>query len=334
MTGWSEDGLARAWRALARQKAGEDWRFVHLTTIGQVSVEAGCHLPAAREALIVSFPGALPINPALLPEGKGFDVTLIDDQHAFQGRTAIALVRRVEGSPDIFAVIVVDVLRTLETAASDTQRDVLDVFLERVREWQTFMARKHRPLSPDAQVGLIGELWMLSALMDSPLGPDALECWQGPLKAAQDFHLRGGGIEVKSTARTGAFLARINSIEQLDSDRVPLFLCALRFEENKDGEPLVGMVTSMRERFMAADLRRAFDALLLVMGYLDEHAPFYGRALALKEARAFRVEGDMPHLTRAALPAAVRSAAYVLDLDVLGIPTFGIRDTLQAFGLD
>lgn len=55
MSGWTEDGLACAWRALMRQDAEEDWRFVHLTTIGPVSVEAGCHFPVGREALIVSF---------------------------------------------------------------------------------------------------------------------------------------------------------------------------------------------------------------------------------------------------------------------------------------
>ena len=74
MTGWTEDGIARAWRALARQEGAEDWRFVHLTDMGAVSVEAGCHLPLGREALIVSFPGSWPVNPARLPEGKGFDV--------------------------------------------------------------------------------------------------------------------------------------------------------------------------------------------------------------------------------------------------------------------
>ncbi len=71
MSGWTEEGLTRAWRALAQQEAAEDWRFVHLTDMGAVSVEAGCHFPLGREALIVSFPGSSPVNAARLPEGKG-----------------------------------------------------------------------------------------------------------------------------------------------------------------------------------------------------------------------------------------------------------------------
>lgn len=334
MSGWTEEGLARAWRALARQEAGEDWRFVHLTGMGAVSVEAGCHFPLGREALIVSFPGSWPVNPARLPEGKGFDVACIEGQTVFAGKTAIALIRRPEGSPDIFAIMVVDILRTLEAAAGTADRDVMEVFLERVREWQAFMARTHRPLSSDAQIGLLGELWMLRLLANTSLGAGALDCWQGPLRAAQDFHVRGGAIEVKSTVRTGSFLARINSIEQLDGDRAPIFLFAFRFEENTDGISLVGLVSELRERFGLAGVQRGFEALLMVMGYLDEHAPLYGRTLTLKDARAFRSEGDMPRLTRAALPAAVRSAAYVLDLDALEVPSVGFAELINEFGLD
>lgn len=334
MTGWTEEGLARAWRALARQAAAEDWRFVHLTEMGALSVEAGCHFPLGREALIVSFPGSWPVNPARLPEGRGFDVSSIEGQLVFAGKTAIALVRQPEGSPDIFAVMVVDVLRALESAAESASRDVMDTFLERVREWQAFMARTHRPLSSDAQIGLFGELWLLKLLADTSLGVGALDCWQGPLRAAQDFHIRGGAIEVKSTVRTGNFLARINSIEQLDSDRAPVFLCAFCFEENTDGGSLAGLVSELRERFELAGVQRGFEALLMVMGYLDEHAALYGRTLTLKDARVIRAEGDMPRLTRAALPAAIRSAAYVLDLDSLEVPTIGLPELINEFGLD
>lgn len=334
MTGWTEEGITRAWRALARQEAAEDWRFVHLTDMGAVSIEAGCHFPLGREALIVSFPGSWPVNPARLPEGKGFDVSCIDGQTVYAGKTAIALVRRRAGSPDIFAIMVVDVLRTLEAAASSAGRDVMDAFLERVREWQAFMARTHRPLSSDAQIGLLGELWMLRFLAETSLGAGALDRWQGPLRAAQDFHIRGGAVEVKSTVRIGSFLARINSIEQLDGDRAPIFLCAFRFEENTDGISLVGLVTELRARFRLAGVQRGFDALLMVMGYLDEHAALYGRTLTLKDARAFRAGGDMPRLSRAALPAAIRSAAYVLDLDALEVPSIGLSEVLNEFGLD
>lgn len=334
MTVWTEDGIAHAWRALAEQEAAEDWRIVHLADMGAVSVEVGCHFPLGREALIFSFPGSWSVNPARLPEGKGFDISCIEGQSVFTGKTAIALVRRSEGSPDIFAIMVVDVLRTLESAASSTGRDVMEAFLERVREWQAFMARTHRPLSSDAQIGLLGELWILRLLTGTSLGAGALRCWQGPLRAAQDFHIRGGAIEVKSTVRIGSFLTRINSIEQLDGDRAPIFLCALRFEENLDGISLVDLVSELREKFGLAGVQRGFEALLMVMGYLDEHASLYSRTMTLKNARTFRSEGNMPRLRRNLLPAAIRSAAYVLDLDALEVTSIGLSALINEFGLD
>ena len=334
MTGWTEEGLFRAWRALARQESDEDWRFVHLTGIGKVSVEAGCQFPAGREALIVSFPGPLPVNPANLPKGKGFDVTNIDGQEVFAERTAIALVRNAEGSQDIFGVMVVDVLRALESTPPIEHPELMGVLLERVKEWQAFMERTHRPLSTDAQVGLMGELRMLELLLDSSLGTAALDSWKGPLRAAQDFHIREGAIEVKSTSRAGPFLARINSIEQLDGDRSPIFLCTFRFEENAGGNSLPEVVSDLRKRFADAGLHRTFEALLMIMGYLDEHAVLYGRTLLLKEARVFLSDGNMPCLTRAALPIAITSAAYVLDIDALDIPSKGLPELKAAFELD
>lgn len=334
MTEWTEEGLIRAWKALTHRETNEEWRFVPLTKMGKIYIEAGCHFPTAREALIVSFPKSQTINLTHMPEGNGFDVTRIEDQSVFSGRTAIALVRRDGGASDIFAIMVVDVLRAIEYANNIANREVVETFLERVREWQVFMTRTHRPLSPKAQVGLLGELWMLRLLTDSKIGINALDCWRGPLRAAQDFHIREGAIEVKSTAQTGAFLARINSIEQLDDDKSPIFLCALRFEESINGISLVQIVATLREKFAQAGVQRSFDALLMVMGYLDEHAPSYSRTLMLKEGRAFLLNSDMPHLTRSMLPAAVRSATYTLDLDALETTPIKIPDLLNAFGLD
>jgi hypothetical protein len=334
MTGWTEEGLIRSWRALAKQASDENWRYVHLAKIGQVSIEAGCHFPLGREALIVCFPGKWPIDPARLPEGKGFDVTRIDTEAQFAGTTSVALVRRPEGSPDIFAVMAVDTLRALGHVSNSGVQDVLATFLERVKEWQNFMARTQRPLSSDAQIGLFGELYLLEKLAKTKLGVGALDCWHGPLRAAQDFRVNGGAVEVKSTVRSGSFLARINSIEQLDGEESPFYLCGLRFEEKPDGTSLADLVANLRMEFQAAGVQRGFDALLMVMGYIDDHDHLYDRPMILKEAKAFRVEEGMPRLTRAGVPSAIRSASYVLDLDAIENSSSGLSDMIIAFGLN
>jgi hypothetical protein len=334
MTGWTEEGLVRSWRALGKQASDEDWRFLHLAQIGKVSIEAGCHFPLGREALIVCFPSVRPIDTARLPEGKGFDIIRIDAGALFIGKTSVALVRKPEGSPDIFAVMAVDTLRALDQAVDLGAEDAMETFLERVKEWQNFMAKTQRPLSPDAQVGLLGELYFLKLLTKTKLGVAALDCWHGPLRAAQDFYINGGAVEVKSTVRSGSFLARINSIEQLDTDASPLYLCGLRFEEKPDGASLSNLVSELRAKFLAAGVLRGFDALLLVMGYLDDHDHLYDRPHILKEVMGFRVEAEAPRLTRAQIPSAIRSATYVLDLDAIDGPSAQLSDLLTAFGLN
>lgn len=333
MTGWTENGLARAWRALTSQSASEDWRFVHLTKIGNLSIEAGCKFPHAREALIIVFSEILPVKSERFPEGNGFDIIKIDEPNIFTGKTALAIVRRPEGSPEIFTLISVDLLRTLETAIIAHQICIIEIFFERVREWQTFLAQANRPLSDEAQIGLLGELWMLNSLTRSSLKTRAIDCWRGPLRAAQDFHISTGAIEVKSTVRTGEFLVKINSIEQLDSDRSPIFLCGFRFEQCSNGVSLASLVSRLREIFSRSGTPMTFEALLLVMGYKEEHSSHYQRTFVLKEAKAFLSDEKMPRLSRSIVPEAIRSASYVLNLNAIAIPSINLTELLEEFEL-
>lgn len=333
MTGWTEDGLLRSWRVLARQEASADWQFVHLTDIGAVGVEAGCRFPGAREALIVSFPRMTLPGPGGLPDGQGFDVVIVQDDHLFGDRTAVALVRRAEGSLDIFTVMTADVLRCLDAAGTTDPRELARIFVGRVADWQAFMARKRRPLSLEKQLGLMGELWFLDCLMQTRLGGAAVDCWQGPLRAAQDFNIGTGAVEVKSSLAGGAFLARINSIEQLDTEKAPMFLAALRFEVADDGTDLVEMVAHLRETMAQAGLSRVFEALILVSGYQDDHAEHYRRKLLLSDGRAFLVGDDFPCLRRAAVPAQIRKAFCTLDVDALEQAASPVDDVFRSFGL-
>lgn len=332
MTTWTETGLQRTWRALAEDQ-GSAWAILPLHTTGRVSFHAGRSFPGSREAVVVDFPARTIPATLKLPAGGGFDVRKIPAADWPSDREAIALVRDPEGAHDLFAMMAVNVLRYVETLHQTGARIVLDAFLLRVREWQDFMTnRRRKPLSADRQVGLVGELLMLERLGEH-LRHDALAlaCWQGPLKSAQDFHLENGAIEVKSTVRTESFIARINSIEQLDSERFPMFLGAFRFDEDDDGRSLPEIVSALRERMVASGVASQCEALLALAGYFDEHADQYGRRLTPKELRCFPIGADFPCLRRADLPAPVRRAVYDLDLDVIGTENVSPETMLTEF---
>lgn len=332
MTGWTEDGLIRSWRALAAQQGNEEWRLVNLTTIDLVTVQAGRHFPDSREALVVAFPAGWLAKPSGLPDGKGFEASLIEGHPSFHGKDVIALIRRLEGAFDIFAIMVVDLLRLLEEEKS-TDAALVASFLQRVREWQNFMSRGARPLSPEAQAGLYGELATLRLLLEVMPGGSPYDAWKGPMHAAQDFHLGSGALEVKTTTTADAFKARINSIEQLDSERQPMFIGAVRLKEEAGGSSLNDLVTQLRNTADERGRRRAFDALLVMSGYYDEHAERYGRVFSLDEFRCFNIDEEFPAIRRAKLPAQVTAAIYTLDLSSISHPDIGFEGVLSALGI-
>ena len=333
MTGWTEEGLISSWRALATRQGDEEWRLVNLAAIDLVTVQAGRHFPDSREALVVAFPAGWLGKVSALPDGRGFEATLIEGNPAFPGKDVIALIRRLEGAFDIFAIMVVDLLRFLEDSRSKDARALVAGFLERVREWQSFMSRGIRPLSQEAQAGLYGELAALQVLLDVMPGGSAFDAWKGPMHAAQDFHLGSGALEVKSTTTTDVFKARINSIEQLDSERQPMFLGAIRLKEDTSGSSLNNLIRLLRDRADDRGRRRGFDALLIMAGYYDEHAAHYERPLSLDEFRCFKVDEEFPVLRRAQLPAQVTAASYTLDLSSIAQPDLGIDGALAALGI-
>lgn len=315
---WSEEGLSRTWRAL-KDVEGEEWALSPLHRNGAVVFHAGRSFPGSREAVVVDFPAGT-IKPAdRLPGGGGFDVLRLPPGAGAEEREAIALVRLIDGSHELFALMAVNILRHLEHLGGVTPRATLDAFFVQVREWQEFMANQRRkPLSTEKQAGLMGELIMLEALIGhTGSALVALDSWQGPLKAAQDFHVDSGAFEVKSTAKTQGFIARINSIDQLDSERWPMFLCAIRFAEDEAGETLTQCVNRLREIMDGSGVRKQFDALLLLSRYLDDHADRYTRKLLSGDVQCFRVEEGFPCLRRATLPGQIRNAQYDLDIESL-----------------
>ncbi|MCW1918030.1 PD-(D/E)XK motif protein [Rhodobacter sp. KR11] len=317
MTGWTEEGLIATWRALAKPD-GSAWRLLPLARIGAVGIDAGRRFPGSHEALIISFPASAGVSGQGLPEGRGFDIAFLDPYPLAQDQRAIALMRRDEGSEDIFAVICLDLLRCMQVETGGPA-EVIETLIERIDDWQSFLARRRR-LSPEAQIGLMGELVTLETLLSRGLArATALRAWVGPMRGAQDFHLGSGSMEVKSTASKAAFIARINSVEQLDGERDPQFLRALRFEPEEGADTLVAIVARLRQAFTDAGVGRSFEGLLICAGYLDDHAPHYLRGLRLADARSLRIDADFPRLRRADLPRAIRSASYALDIsDLVG----------------
>jgi len=236
------------------------------------------------------------------------------------GRLWLALTRKSAGNADLFASMACDVVGALDeaVAAGANEPKLVRIFLARLGAWQEFMRKGSQALSPEAEVGLIGELTLLRLIIETGMPSAlALESWVGPLDGIQDFELGMGALEVKATLSTTGFLAKIGSLEQLeDATRQPLFVAGVRLRQAASGQNLPEVVESMRIVIKEeAESERLLTERLLAAGYIDSHADYYHRRFELGGMRVIEVTDDFPRLTSGNVPVGILRAMYEIDLD-------------------
>jgi hypothetical protein len=230
-----------------------------------------------------------------------------------------------------------DLIAVLATSSTDQEDALLFAFLARVRAWQDFMQKStDGVIGPEDEVGLLGELSLLLALLRVPIEPTlTIEAWQGPLDGVHDFVLGTGAIEVKTTLAVGAFPAVIASLDQLDdSARSPLYLAAVRSSLSAAGKTLPDLVTDVRHELSAwAAALSLFNIRLLRTGFLDAMSYHYSRRFSPPSLRLVLVTPEFPRLTRATVAHPIRRATYELDLDLVRAEPVPLPQTLQHLGV-
>jgi len=331
------DELRAAWRALQDQSAGAGWRTIPILAGSACPILAGREFPGNEEAILVGFTGIRRPTPESLPQGQGFVVTCPALGAIGREQIWIGLSRQPGGDLDLFATMAADVLGTLETRYVTDDMRRFSVFVERIRSWQEFMRRGVlRLLPPEAELGLVGELHFLGALIESgyPAGL-AVEAWMGPRRGIHDFVFAAGSIEVKSAIANRGFPAHITSLEQLDDSLVrPLFLAAVRVAVTPAGTSLTERVEALRLLLAADQIARAsFDSRLIEVGFLDAMRDSYVRKFQISAVNYFSVAGSFPRMTASSVPRGVTKASYELDLDLVGQPALMNEDVFRQLGI-
>lgn len=324
-----------AWSSLSADDPAPGWQVITLRSAGPVDLQAGRRSPDNAEAILLDFPLARLAPAEKLPEGQGFSVERADSDSTRQLR--LALTRRVAGSAELFAAMACDVVGALDEAAATgaVETKLLKVFLGRVGAWQEFMRKGSQTLSSEAEVGLVGELTVLRAIIDAgvPL-VSAIESWVGPFHGVKDFELGTGSLEVKATLSVAGFPAKVGSLEQLDdSVRQPLFVAGARLRQTETGQSLPDLVAAMRD--IAAGEAEAVSLLndrLIAAGYLDIHSNRYVRRFMLANTRIVEVKNGFPRLTPGGVPLGIQKAVYEIDLDKAPGPSIPAVDALKRMG--
>lgn len=329
--------LLAAWRALAGNQEGEGWRTIPVAHGGPCRFLAGRRFPGNEEALLVGF-NSVRVPPGYhLPEGHGFLVSQASLAGDGVDRVWIALGRQSAGSLDLFAMMTDDVVTTLQGLRDADDERLFNMFLARIKAWQDFMRRGgDGVLSPEAEVGLFGELEFLHNLISAGLpAATAVEAWQGPLDGIQDFILGPGAIEIKSTVSPSSFPATIGSLDQLDDSLTrPIFLAGIRLALTNSGRTLpdqvVGLRTLMADESAALSL---FDTRLLHAGFLEGTADRYTRRFSRMTTRMLHVTDGFPRLTRANVAIEIRRARYEIDLDLISTGDLKVGHALRQLGM-
>jgi Putative PD-(D/E)XK family member, (DUF4420) len=330
----SETGeLRSAWRALAGERDAEGWRTIAVSA-GRRPMRAGRYSPANTEALLVAFRGVdLPMRDSL-PKGRGFHVVPIALEESDDRRSWIALTRESGGSPDLFSVMAEDVMSIVKALETADDQEALRLFLQRINAWQLFMERDRSPgLSAEAEIGLVGELLMVQAIIDAGVpAAKAVDGWRGPMDGLHDFVFSKGVLEVKSTVSAGTFPVRVASLQQLDDRLVPaLFLTAIRLAMSPNGLTLVEIAAEV-ERSIAQDAVAfsMFRTRLIHAGLVGDVQS--SRTYVRVSGRCMRVDREFPRLTQADVPQPVREARYTIDLDLVRSEDVPLRDALRTIG--
>jgi hypothetical protein len=325
-----------AWSSLTGGDIEPGWQAISLPSAGPLQIRAGRRSPDNTEAVLVGFPTAKLAAADKLPEGQGFSVERADPEGS--STLWLALTRKSAGSAELFVSMACDVVGTLDdrVAAGVDETKLLRIFTGRVGAWQEFMRKGTQALSPEAEIGLIGELALLRAIIDAGVSSAfAIESWVGPLDGIQDFVLGTGALEVKATLSAAGFPAKIGSLEQLDdSTRQPLFVVGTRLRQIDSGQNLPAIVDAMRLTIKGeAEAERLLAERLLAAGYIDAHADRYPRRFEPAGTRIVEVADGFPRLTLGNVPAGIMKAMYEIDLDKVPGDNFGAEWALRKLGV-
>jgi hypothetical protein len=218
-------------------------------------------------------------------------------------------------------VVIGELVQALDAGASIGRIRLVQNVLAK---WRRFWSGVEQGLlSKELQLGLFGEVWLLSRWLAPSVGSaKAVQLWRGPAGARNDFEMPGLGIEVKTTgALDGAH--RIHGLEQLlEPNDGALFLFSLSVRDESSGtESLPALIATTRAQLLDDFVTLSlFDSMLYAFGYEDRYANEYGKLkLRIRSESLYRVQSGFPRLVPGCImggvPLGVVSVNYELRLD-------------------
>ena len=254
----------------------------------------------------------------VLPSAGGLSVELVPILHGVpEGQRTLAVALDDRQYADIFTVFCADLVGGFSRCMN--VQDAVLLLVNRLERWQRFLGKASDGLSPQAQIGLFGELWMLREILVPLGGIGMVDAWCGALRAPQDFIVPSVcAIEVKTTSTQSLSHVRIHGERQLDeTGLICLFLSCLRLQRDEaSGKTLNDLVDELGQiAGVAPEFAVLFEQRIADAGWFERHRQRYeANRLVVAQRRFFHVGDGFPRLLRATLTAGIDDVEYRLDL--------------------
>lgn len=308
--------LEQAWRSLPAA-AGQALEAQRLTDWPGGPVLAAVDAAGVRH-LLVGLPQPVPIRSARPSRGLRVEVRQLRTSQSAE-RTWMDLSCPDAALHRLFTALGDEILQALARATAHDPTAVTNI----IERWRRFWTVPADGLSRDAQLGLLGELWLLTRWLPT-LTFDAVRSWVGPLGGRHDFACSQVSVEVKSSgASSGPTLHRIHSLDQLAHPTIGT-LCLLSIRLNADPLGPVSLdvlIDEARQRAARDDaIADELDQRLASAGWTPADRGRYATTWRVAGQTLYDVRSDFPRLTRESFPSGVPSGVvdigYTLDTSV------------------
>jgi hypothetical protein len=225
----------------------------------------------------------------------------------------ILLLNNKEDGP-IFYKICEDLILTIKQ--NERPETMISLVEQRLQRWQELLKKGNtNGLSVELQMGLFSELIFIKDYLSKAIGIEqSIVSWVGPEFDKQDFLLDKSIVEIKSYRTSKGQLVNISSLQQLHSEKHPLFLVAFGLTRSENGSTIKNVVDEiLLSSQLSSQAIDMFNLKLVDYGYIPEfqNEPF--ASFILDNARFYSVKEDFPRIPLS-IAVEIIKVSYTIDL--------------------
>lgn len=200
----------------------------------------------------------------------------------------------------------------------DSDEAMISAVEVRLKRWQQLLRyERNIVLSLEAQMGLFSELLCLKDVLTPKVGVEqSIISWVGADFDKQDFLLANAIIEVKSYRTSKSPIIHISSLQQLYSDKEPLYLFAYGLTQADSGVSIDILVQEIYELLesQSAEIRDIFDNRLIEYGFIPELIESSLFKFIVDKRRVYYVSDEFPKILPQNISNQILTVKYSIDL--------------------